>query len=79
MNWGKFESTPACEGCECECVGQLSSNLTDNAYCEDGGGLGGWVDNDAGGGGVLEMERPAFTQFHRQCSLCRLIALSWWE
>ena len=56
---------------------------------EDGGGLGGWVDNAAGGGGVRwgwvgvrngKAATPAFTQFHRQCSLCcGLIALSWWE
>ena len=41
---------------------------------EDGGGLGGTVDNDAdcwwGKGGGNGKVAPAFSQFDRQCSLC---------
>ena len=41
---------------------------------EDGGGLGGTVDNDAdcwwGKGGANGKVAPAFSKFDRQCSLC---------
>ena len=54
-----------CEGCGCS--GELSPNLPNNAHCaarRGWCGLGGCMDND---------EKAAFTQLHRQCSLCDLI------